>query len=94
MKINETKFFYKYKKPYFWSISSNNPALSRTISLRFVAPCLKLEKKLMIQFQQNAWTDASTEERTERRKDGQIIFYRTLRATTGGPKLKQTGLNK
>ena len=36
----------------------------------------------MIQFQENA----RTEGRTERRKDGQTLFHRTLPATAGNPK--------
>ena len=36
----------------------------------------------MIQFQENAWTDG----RTQGGKDGETLFYRTLQATTGGPK--------
>ena len=35
----------------------------------------------MIQFQENAQTDG----RTEGQKDEQILFYRTLPATAGGP---------
>ena len=36
----------------------------------------------MIQkFQENAWAEG----RTEGRKDGQTLFYRTLLATAGGP---------
>ena len=35
----------------------------------------------MTQFQENAWTD-------ERTKDGQILLYRTLPATTGGQKTR------
>ena len=37
----------------------------------------KMQKKLMIQFQENTWT--------ERRKDEQTLFSRTLPATTRGP---------
>ena len=33
------------------------------------------------QFQENAWAEG----RTEGRKDGQTLFYRTLLATAGGP---------
>ena len=40
----------------------------------------------MMQFQENAWTEG----RTEGRKDGQTLFYRTLTATAGGPKMKIT----
>ena len=37
----------------------------------------KFQKKLIIQFQENAWTEG--------RKDGQTLFYRTLPTTAGGP---------
>ena len=36
----------------------------------------KFQKKFMIQFQENTWMDG-------RMKDGQTLFYRTLRATLG-----------
>ena len=48
-----TKFFFKFKKPYFWSILPilgakkaflENPALSRATSYQFLAPCQNLEK--------------------------------------------------
>ena len=42
-----------------------NLTLSSTTSYGFIAPCQNLEKKLMIQFQENAWTDGRTR-RTER----------------------------
>ena len=34
--------------------------------------------------------DGRTDGRTEGQKDGQILFYRTLPATTRGPKIQQT----
>ena len=37
----------------------------------------------MIQFKKNARTDGRTEVRTDRQKDGQTPFYRTLPATAG-----------
>ena len=37
----------------------------------------KMQKKLMIQLQENTWT--------ERQKDGQTLFSRTLPSTAGGP---------
>ena len=40
----------------------------------------KLKKKLMIQFQENTQTDRQT----EGQKDGQILLYSTLPATTEG----------
>ena len=56
---------------------SENPALSRTTSYEFLAPC-QISEKLMIQFQENAWTEG----RAERWKDG-----RTNRPCfIGGPK--------
>ena len=42
----------------------------------------KFQKKLMMQFQENSWTDG----RTEGQKDGQTLFYRNLPAIAGGPK--------
>ena len=42
-------------------------------------------RKLMTQFQENTWTDR-TEGQTEGWKEGQNLFYRSLPATTGGPK--------
>ena len=41
----------------------------------------KIQKKQMIQLEENAWTEG----RTERRKGGQTLFQRTLPATAGGP---------
>ena len=38
----------------------------------------KIQKKLIIIFEENAWTG---------RTDGQTSFYRTLPATAGGPKI-------
>ena len=37
----------------------------------------------MIQFQENGWADG----RTDQRKEGQPLFYRTLLETAGVPKL-------
>ena len=45
-----------------------------------------IEKKLMIQFQENTWTEGW--------KDGQTLFYRTLPATVGGPNKKSQTLQK
>ena len=45
-------------------IFPENPALPRTTLYEFLAPCQNLEK-LMIQFQENAWTDGRTEGRTD-----------------------------
>ena len=41
----------------------------------------KFEKKLMSQSQENLWTDG----RTDRKRDRQTLFYRTLPADSGGP---------
>ena len=83
-----TKFSNKFKNPVFgpfwvhfpnfWGkkIFLENPALSGTTSYGFLAPCQNL-KKLMIQFKENARTDG--------RKEGQTLFYRTLPATAGSP---------
>ena len=58
-------------------IFPENPPLSRKTSYGFLALCQNSQKKLMIQFQENAWT--------EERKDEQTLFYRALPATAGGP---------
>ena len=88
-----TKFSNKLKKPsfcpifpIFWAkkIFPKNPALSSTTSHGILASCQNLEK-LMTQFQENTWTDR-TEGQTEGWKEGQNLFYRSLPATTGGPK--------
>ena len=52
------------------------PALSRTTSHGFLASRQNLEKV----------NDTIHRKRPDRRKDGQTLFYRTLPATTGGPK--------
>ena len=44
----------------------------------------KFQKKLMVQFQGNAWAEG----RTKSRKDGQTLFYRTLSATAWDPKIR------
>ena len=88
-----TKFSNKFKKPcflaHFGSIFpifgakktfSENPALSRTTSYEFLAPCQNLENV----------NDTIQRKRLDRRKDGrtdrQSLFYRTLPATARGPK--------
>ena len=64
-----TKFFNKFKKPYFWSIFPilgaknfllENPALSRTTAYGFLAPCQNLEKN----------NDAIPRKHPDRRKEG------------------------
>ena len=87
-----TKFSNKLKKPCFWPILGlffpvlglqkfpENPALPRTTSYEFLAPCQASEKA----------NDTIPRKRVDRRtdgwKDGQTLFYRTLPATAGGPK--------
>ena len=56
-----------------------NPALSRTTSYGFLASCQISEKT-------NDTVPRKRLDRTEERKDGQTLFYRTLQATTGVPK--------
>ena len=73
-----TNFSNKLKKPCFWHIFPifgakkiflENPALSRTTSYGFLAPCQNLEKvNYTIQ-----------RKRPDGRTDGQNLFYRTLR---------------
>ena len=75
-----TKFSNKLKKPCFWPILgpfsqfwgkkkffSKNPALPCTTPYEFLAPC-QISEKLMIQFQENAWTEGRMG-RTEGRTD-------------------------
>ena len=90
-----TKFFNKFKKPCFWPIFPNfgtktffleNPALSCTTSYGFLALCQNSEKTNDTIPRKHQ--DRRTDERTEGRKDGQTLFYRTLLATTRGPKKK------
>ena len=50
--------------------------MSHTISYGFLAPCQNLEKN----------NDTIQRKRPDRWKDGQTLIYRTLPATTGGPK--------
>ena len=88
-----TKFPNKLKKPCFWSILDpffpilGQKKLSQKIRLCHAQLHMsfqhhaKFQKKLRIQFQENAWTEG----RTEGQKNGQTLFYRTLPATAGGP---------
>ena len=84
-----TQFSNKFKKPCFWPIFTifgakkiflENPTLSRTTSYGFLAPSQNLEKV----------NDTIQRKRLDRRTEGwkhrQILFYRTLAATTGGLK--------
>ena len=72
-KINDKIFQYIKKTPFlahfpnFWgkNFFLENPALSRKTS--WVSSIMtKFRKKLMIQFQENAWTDGRTDGRTDR----------------------------
>ena len=90
-----TKFSNKLKKPCFgtfWTLFPNfgvkknlpkNPALSRTTSFEFLAPCQISEKANDAIPRKRL--DRRTNGRTEGRKDGQTLFYKTLPATTGVP---------
>ena len=60
-----------------------NLALLHTISYGFLTPCQNLEK-VMIQFQENAWTEGQK----DGRKDGKTLFHRALQATAEGPKIQ------
>ena len=87
-----TQFPNKFKKPCFQPIFPifgankiflENLVLSRTTSYGFLAPCQKLEKAN--DTIQRKHPDRQKDGRTERRKDGQTLFYWTLPATAGGP---------
>ena len=86
-----TKVFNKLKKPCFgpfWSIfpilgAKKHSRKSGSVMHNFIwisSTMPKFRKKLMMQFQENTWT----EEQPEGRKDGQTLFHRTLPATIGG----------
>ena len=87
-----TKFSNKLKKPcfgpvldpfsQFWGKKKfpENPALSRTTSYEFVAPCQISEKT------NDTIPRKHLDRRTEGQKHGPTLFYRTLLATAGGPK--------
>ena len=49
-------------------------------------PYLKIQKKLIVQFQEKNQAEGQMEGPTERQKDGQTLFYRTLPATASSPK--------
>ena len=83
-----TKIFNKFKKhvfgpflvhfPNFWGKKkfSGKFGLSR-MSYGFLAPCQNFEKT----------NDAIPRKRPDRRKDGQILFHRTIPPTAGDPKI-------
>ena len=81
-----TLFSNKFKKLWFWpnlgakKLFLENLALSRTTSSGFLAPYQNLEKvnHTLQKKRLDIWTEGW--------KDGQILFYKTLQATTTGPK--------
>ena len=80
-----TKFFNKFKNPYFWpnfdqNIFPENSALSRTTSYRFLVPWQNLGKT------NDTIPRKCPDRQKDGQKDGQTLFYRTLPATAGGPK--------
>ena len=86
-----TKLFSKSKKPCFLPIfglfsqilSHIFPPGTPAVTHSFIwvsSTMTQFKKKLMIQLQENALTEGRTE--------GWTLFYRTLPATTGGPKKK------
>ena len=62
---------------------TENPALSRTTSHEFLAPCLHLEKTNDKIPRKNS--DRRTEGREDRQKDEQTLFHRAYPATAGSP---------
>ena len=88
-----TKLSNKLKKPCFCPIfpifgaKKFFPKISSSVMHNFTWDSSNVPKfrKLMTQFQENTWTDR-TEGQTEGWKEGQNLFYRSLPATTGGPK--------
>ena len=86
-----TQFCNRCKKPCFWLIFGakknflENPALSLTTLYGFLAPCQNQEKVNDTVLRKHS--DRQLEGWTEGRKDGQILFYRTLPATAGCPKM-------
>ena len=91
-----TKFSNKFKKPCWvhfpnsWGkkIFLENPALLHTTSYGFLAPCQNLEK--VNDTIQRKCQDRQKDGRTDRWKDGQTLFYRTLPDTARGPKRDTT----
>ena len=88
-----TQFSNKFKKLCFWSIFGakkiflENQTLSCTTSYGFLATCQNLEKvnDTIQRKHPDRWMEGQTERRTDGRKDGQILFSRTLPTTAGGP---------
>ena len=67
--------------PNFWgkNFFPENPALSRTTSYEFLAPCQNLEKT------NDAILRKRPDRQKDRRTDGQNLFYKTLPTTARGP---------
>ena len=86
-----TQFSNKFKKPCFWPIFGPlSPFLGQKDFFKKIRPChaqqdmgpyhrAEFQKKIMSQSQENFETDG--------KMDGQTLFYRTLLATVGGPKM-------
>ena len=81
-----TKLFFKFKKPYFWSFLIHFPNFWSKQSCSKKSSChaqllkvfwnhAKIQRNLMIQFQENTQTGD---------KDGQNLFHRILPATSRG----------
>ena len=78
-----TKFFNIFKKPCFWpKLFLENPARSHTALYEFLASCQNLEKT------NDTIPRKRSDRQKDRQKDGETLFYRTLPANTGGPKMK------
>ena len=98
-----TEFFNKFKKSSFWpifgpfSLSLGQKKFSWKIQLFHAQLHMgfqhhaKIQKKLMIQFKENAWTDGRMWK--DGWKDRQTSFYRTLPASTRVSKYNQQKLN-
>ena len=82
-----TKFFFKLKKPYYWSILACFPNSGGKKSFSMKSSCYaqllkgfwhlaKFQRNLMIQFQENTQMSGG--------KDGQTLFHRILPATASG----------
>ena len=92
-----TKFFNIFKKPCFWPIFDPfSQCFGQKKFFQKIRLChaklhmgfqhhAKIQKKLIIQFQENGCTDGSTDGRTDGRKERQTLFHKTLPANAGGP---------
>ena len=86
-----TEFFNIFKKSWFCPILPifgakiiflENPALSCTTSYGSLALCQNLEKT------NDTIPRKCSDRKKDRQKDGETLFYRSLPANTGGPKMK------